>query len=278
MSIMESRLRKLFAVIFLVAIALITVTSLPVKAAPSVSNIVVTEDIYTMNVDFRLTTNGDFHTVVYEEDNVILTAFSVAASNQDRNRDWDKDVAMKGLHWAIRLTDDDGVTWVNGTYEKGPELITFQGITTTNLSIAFHVLATLECNLTAYRDGTQVYEGSIGSNFATIEFVRNGTVGTHTYNISFIQTRFESSEFTWQLDHEDILAEKLVIPTETITITTTVTVTVTETVTVTVQETITETIVIDDSSIMNMGVGMAAGAGLGVAVVVVLFIMRERRN
>jgi len=62
---------------------------------------------------------------------------------------------MRSLRWAIRLTDNAGTTWVNGTYGKGADLITFHGISLSNQTIAFHIETILECNLTAYRNGTQ---------------------------------------------------------------------------------------------------------------------------
>ncbi|MBD3407048.1 MAG: hypothetical protein GF411_13095 [Candidatus Lokiarchaeota archaeon] len=231
--------------ILLISFILVMVISIvprSVCAAPHISNVTVTEEFSTMDVEFLITTNGDYQTVVYEEDVVILTTMSVRASGQYRSCNWDKNICMKGLHWAIRITDDDGVRWINGTYEKGDELVTVHGITATNTSISFHIEAILECDLVAYRDEIEVYSGHIGPHFATIEFIRNGSVGSHTYNITFTQTRFDNRGFTWQLDHVDIITEELQIPTVTVTVTLTETVTVIITQTTTVTETITVTV------------------------------------
>jgi len=126
----------------------------------------------------------------------------------------------------------------------------------------------------------------------TIEFIRNGTVGVHTYNISFVQTRFESQEYSWQLNHTDIIAEELIVPTVTVTITQVVTVivTVTETVTITVTEIVTvteritvtevltETLVVSGLTPMEAGLGMVTGAAVGAASVALLFLLRARRS
>ncbi|MFW9888233.1 MAG: hypothetical protein ACFFER_08630 [Candidatus Thorarchaeota archaeon] len=288
----RSRLARSFFIAIILCIVFVTLTPQKVSATPSVSNIVVTEEYYTMRVDFRLTTDGDYQTVVFEEEVVIFSGMSVAASNQDRWRDWTKGVAMKGLHWAIRLTDDSGVRWINGTYEKGAELVTFHGISTSNVSIAFHVEATLECDISAYRDGVNVYSGNIGANFATIEFVRNGSVGTHTYNITFAQRRFQTHDFYWQLDHEDIIAEQLAIPTNTVTITNTVivtqtvTITITETeivtvieyVTITITETRTETILVPGSTPLEIGLGTTLGGMAGAFIVLGIVLLRSRKG
>jgi hypothetical protein len=248
------------------------------SATPSISKVVVTEDYDTMRVDFRLTTDGNYETVVFEEDVVIYSGMSVPASNQDRWRDWTKGVSVKGLHRAIRLTDDSGVSWINGTYEEGAELVIFHGISTSNESIAFHVEAILEFDIIAYRDGVNVYSGSIGANFATIEFVRNGSVGTHNYNITFTQTRFQTHDFFWYLDHEDVIAEQLVIPTNTVTITNTVTVTQTVTQTITITITETEIVTVPSYNPLDLGLGTAFGGMAGALIVLGIVLLRGRKG